>query len=381
MSYDKLDNGTMVIQRELLPVWTLIHTTIHPFTVQAKHKEIELELILQGLCPDDEDDSSRGGSSTERDRDREKKSDAGSGSIVSGASSVLSSPRQPIVQNSTVPAVTSSEGEVDLELGSNASSSLAPSQRSFQSKDREKDRERDRDRDRDRDRERKQPNYHELQRHEEQLDVITEHQLVLGDKPKLSQVIRNLVSNALKFTPVGGKVTIRVGWKPHGLSSSFAQLANDIIINREKQDNKDVIINLQEEYVSSGSLVLSVTDTGAGMSPENLKQLFQEGVQFNANKLQAGQGSGLGLWISQGIVGLHRGKLSATSQGEGFGSTFTLELPVVLSKQWQQKRDSESSGSIVRPNNMVSDMIIVGGSGTGEGKSSNHLIVSLFYSD
>jgi hypothetical protein len=71
-----------------------------------------------------------------------------------------------------------------------------------------------------------------------------------------------------------------------------------------------------------------VKDSGVGMTPDQLKALFQEGVQFDAGKLQAGQGSGLGLWISKGVVEKHGGYLSATSQGRDTGSEFILELPV-----------------------------------------------------
>ena len=77
-------------------------------------------------------------------------------------------------------------------------------------------------------------------------------------------------------------------------------------------------------YKNAGSITIKVKDTGAGMTKENLAQLFQEGVQFNANKLQGGGGSGLGLWISKGIVDLHRGLIYATSEGIGLGSTFVV---------------------------------------------------------
>lgn len=83
-------------------------------------------------------------------------------------------------------------------------------------------------------------------------------------------------------------------------------------------------------YIRSGSLILSVRDTGAGLSKENQTQLFQEGMQFNANQLQAGQGSGLGLWISKEVVQLHHGSLTATSEGENCGCVFIMELPFVM---------------------------------------------------
>ena len=90
----------------------------------------------------------------------------------------------------------------------------------------------------------------------------------------------------------------------------------------------------QKDYsslASVGTMVVSVRDTGVGLSEDNLKQLFQEGIQFNANQLQGGQGSGLGLWISKGFVDLHKGSLVASSEGIGRGSQFSMELPVYLS--------------------------------------------------
>lgn len=81
------------------------------------------------------------------------------------------------------------------------------------------------------------------------------------------------------------------------------------------------------KYVRAGSIVVSVSDNGAGISKENQKFLFQEGRQFNANKLQGGKGSGLGLWITKGVVELHHGVISMASDGEGRGCVFTVEIP------------------------------------------------------
>jgi hypothetical protein len=73
---------------------------------------------------------------------------------------------------------------------------------------------------------------------------------------------------------------------------------------------------------------IEVTDTGVGISSEDQKKLFGQYVQFSAGMLQKGMGSGLGLWISKGIVELHGGKIGAFSEGEGCGSTFFVELPL-----------------------------------------------------
>jgi CheY-like chemotaxis protein len=130
---------------------------------------------------------------------------------------------------------------------------------------------------------------------------------------KLGQVIRNIVSNALKFTPSGGKVTITADYCPEGM-----------------QDVRSIVPTSPAiQYEAAGSIKISVKDTGAGLSKDNQMKLFSEGMQFNVNQLQAGQGSGLGLWITKGVVQLHNGTITATSDGENMGCVFTVELPLV----------------------------------------------------
>ena len=81
-------------------------------------------------------------------------------------------------------------------------------------------------------------------------------------------------------------------------------------------------------FFCKGMLYISVIDSGAGISTENQKKLFKEVIQFNPEKLQSGGGSGFGLYICKGIVDLHEGFLSVFSEGEGLGSTFTVQLPM-----------------------------------------------------
>ena len=92
---------------------------------------------------------------------------------------------------------------------------------------------------------------------------------VEGDKTKLEQVMRNLLSNALKFTPSGGTV--------------------------------EVVAELSEKAFGSSSklrpcLRIEVKDTGPGISKENQAKLFTQIIQFNPGTLQNGGGSGFGLW-------------------------------------------------------------------------------------
>lgn len=78
-----------------------------------------------------------------------------------------------------------------------------------------------------------------------------------------------------------------------------------------------------------GSLLITVKDSGVGLSAEQCGHLFREGVQFNANKLQGGGGSGLGLFIAKGMAELHSGTLQGSSEGIGKGCTFTVSIVVV----------------------------------------------------
>ena len=78
-----------------------------------------------------------------------------------------------------------------------------------------------------------------------------------------------------------------------------------------------------------GKLRLVVADSGAGISIVDQQRLFKEIVQFNPEVLQAGGGSGLGLWITSNIVKMHGGTISVHSEGVGLGSTFTVEIEMM----------------------------------------------------
>ena len=97
--------------------------------------------------------------------------------------------------------------------------------------------------------------------------VETRSVTVNVDPCKLTTVFKNIFSNAIKFTKLQGRVTIRVYIK---------------------------------RLEGIEMLEIAVIDSGAGLSPANIGRLFGEGVQFNANGLQGGGGSGLGLFITKG---------------------------------------------------------------------------------
>eukprot|EP00607_Mallomonas_marina_P009307 CAMPEP_0182418152 /NCGR_PEP_ID=MMETSP1167-20130531/2617_1 /TAXON_ID=2988 /ORGANISM="Mallomonas Sp, Strain CCMP3275" /LENGTH=493 /DNA_ID=CAMNT_0024592187 /DNA_START=733 /DNA_END=2214 /DNA_ORIENTATION=- len=149
------------------------------------------------------------------------------------------------------------------------------------------------------------------------------HLRLHADRSKLALVLRNLFSNAIKFTK--------------GVDSSHRTVTVLVdTIDLCKQPSKSFHSEyerrvfpeqniMQIENVTS-KLRIQVIDNGPGISESNLKLLFRDVVQFSPEKLQAGGGSGLGLWIAHKIVHMHEGSLKAESDGEGCGSTFTLEL-------------------------------------------------------
>jgi signal transduction histidine kinase/CheY-like chemotaxis protein len=115
---------------------------------------------------------------------------------------------------------------------------------------------------------------------------------VSGDQDRLQQVVWNLVSNAVKFTPKGGRVEVRV----EGTGSSVE---------------------------------IAVNDTGQGISPEFMPYLFDRFRQADKSSGRRHAGLGLGLAIVRQLVELHGGSIRAESAGVGQGATFTVSLPIL----------------------------------------------------
>jgi signal transduction histidine kinase/CheY-like chemotaxis protein len=159
-------------------------------------------------------------------------------------------------------------------------------------------------------------------------DLINSALVVVGDNLKIGQVIRNITSNAVKFTPkdVNAKISIS------GISFYYYRMyiCASLFIAVDIDEKKPEICKVQcpKDCEPVGILVLSVCDEGPGMSEDEIYKLFSEGVQFNPNQLQAGQGSGLGLWISKGIIEAHGGSIRAVSDGHKKGSKFIVTLPL-----------------------------------------------------
>lgn len=110
------------------------------------------------------------------------------------------------------------------------------------------------------------------------------------DGQKIGAVLINILSNAIRFTPTGGKITVKVG-------------------------------------INKGDVFVSVRDNGEGIPPDELEKIFDGFYQVEDHLTRRSGGLGLGLSIARAIVNLHGGHIWAESKGKGYGSTFFVRIP------------------------------------------------------
>jgi signal transduction histidine kinase/DNA-binding response OmpR family regulator len=140
-------------------------------------------------------------------------------------------------------------------------------------------------------------------RHQLTTKVPTHGLVVDVDRVRMAQVIANLLTNAAKYTLPGGRITV-----------SAAREGHDIVIH--------------------------VQDIGAGISADLLPRVFDLFVQARQTLSRAQGGLGLGLAIVKSLVGMHGGSVSATSEGLGHGSTFTIRLPSIEGRATERAASS-----------------------------------------
>jgi PAS domain S-box-containing protein len=122
------------------------------------------------------------------------------------------------------------------------------------------------------------------------LDLTENLPALQADERRITQVLLNLATNAVKFTPAGGTVTVAAGVEP------------------------------------SGNLVISVADTGIGISEKDLERVFEPFVQVNRSAHPQQEGAGLGLSICKNLIELHQGRIEVSSK-PGRGTTVRVILP------------------------------------------------------
>lgn len=113
------------------------------------------------------------------------------------------------------------------------------------------------------------------------------------DPEKLNTAFVNLLDNAVRFTPEGGRITVNAGLNP------------------------------------GGDMLITIQDTGIGIEPDELPRIFNEFYQAEAHMTRKHGGLGIGLPIAKGLIEAHGGKLWAESEGRGKGATFKVLLPKI----------------------------------------------------
>jgi len=147
---------------------------------------------------------------------------------------------------------------------------------------------------------------------------------VVGDPDRLQQIVWNLVSNSVKFTPREGQVQVR-------LARSDAHV--DIV----------------------------VSDSGQGMAPDVVPHVFERFRQADSSSTRAHGGLGLGLALVKHLVELHGGSVAAQSAGPGQGATFAVRLPIRVDAKRTPaadvpRRDGEATAATVSPNGSLEDV-------------------------
>jgi PAS domain S-box-containing protein len=142
--------------------------------------------------------------------------------------------------------------------------------------------------------------------------VDTTIEKIWGDSDRLQQVVLNLLTNAIKFTPNGGRVEVRLSME---LGSGKAG---------EQGSRID-----KTECPTPNYVQIQVSDTGQGISADFLPHVFEYFRQADSTQTRSNKGLGLGLAIAHHVVELHGGTIEAQSQGIGQGATFTVKLPIL----------------------------------------------------
>lgn len=143
-----------------------------------------------------------------------------------------------------------------------------------------------------------------------------------ADEAKFKQILYNLVSNAIKFTPPGGRIRVE---------ASFTEAR---------------IAQAKDPSIPGPAICIRVTDTGIGIKPEDQDRIFHEFEQVDSSYSRKQQGTGLGLALTRNLVELHGGAIWLESQGEeGSGTTFSFYLPLqpTLSRSLQHERKTSDA--------------------------------------
>jgi len=152
-------------------------------------------------------------------------------------------------------------------------------------------------------------------------DTDVEEKITACDPDKIERIIFNLLSNATKFTNPGGKITVNI-------------------------------------FDKGETVIISIQDTGIGISEENKQKIFQRFLQVDDTLHRENEGSGIGLSLVKSFVEMHHGEISVEST-YGKGSNFIIELPIIILGEDEEKKvDSINSDHIDAMNIEFSDIYV-----------------------
>ena len=137
--------------------------------------------------------------------------------------------------------------------------------------------------------------------------------LAYVDKEAVVKIMNNLLSNAFKFTESGGRIQV------------------------------DISTTRDSEFSAEGEVVVAIADTGIGIPPDRLDQIFNRFYQVDSSETREGEGTGIGLALTRELVELHKGRIEVESQ-EGEGTTFTVRLPLGKAHLSEQEIVTELEG-------------------------------------
>ena len=142
------------------------------------------------------------------------------------------------------------------------------------------------------------------------------------DADKIDKITTNLLSNALKFTPRGGKIEVNF----------------DVITGEEARQ----VFRIPQEQTFAQYIKLEVADTGIGIPEEQTERIFERYYQLNNQSVGSyNWGTGIGLYYARSLARLHHGLLKAGNRTDGQGAVFTLILPTSDEAYSPEERDNE----------------------------------------
>ncbi|KAL7565696.1 hypothetical protein ACA910_005394 [Epithemia clementina (nom. ined.)] len=289
LNYDKIQMGTLTLELSLLSIWNVVEKVVNEFKLMALEKKVHLQLDWTPLVANSGGGRRRRKSSFDANMVDQADADSSSGPPLDEESGHSRNEFEeededkPTTTRTTTARTTSTNAATMLPIGTS----------------------------------RPLPSAFRLPRH------LRKHCKVVADRIRIAQVLRNLLSNGLKFSKEKGNLIVRVSERP-------------VKNGRGKNNNKDDMV-LEEVILQNGErasllrrgdVLIEVIDDGVGMTSEQVRTVFNDGTQFHSNKFQAGGGSGLGLNIAKGIATQHGGELECYSEGMEKGATFSLWLPL-----------------------------------------------------